>query len=288
MKIINTVQGSADWHSLRDRSIGSSDIPVILGLTKKTPFQLWCEKMGFGEKVSAYVEEHVMKPGLEVEQKLRDWFHMEYGVKVDPSVVQHDDFEWAIASLDGITKSLDLITEFKNVKQEYHQMACYGKVPEPYYAQCQWQMFCTDLQNVHYISHRDPVPAVVIVARDDKFIADTIPKAKDFWQYVVDKIPPALTERDYIDVSDDCQLTDDAIRYGYYQKMEKEYREKAEILKQELIQKTGERCVKGTLFKITKYPVKGRVDYGIIPELKDVDLEKYRKPNIISYKITVN
>jgi len=57
-----------------------------------------------------------------------------------------------------------------------------------------------------------------------------------------------------------------------------------------LRQKLEEMCADGDLvyenLRFTSYLAKGAVDYGAIPNLREIDLELYRKPAQRRYKFT--
>ena len=64
-------------------------------------------------------------------------------------------------------------------------------------------------------------------------------------------------------------------------KLDKEERE----VRESLIQLSNGRNSKGMGFTVSKVVVKGSIDYSLVEELKGVDLEKYRKPNIESWRV---
>lgn len=57
----------------------------------------------------------------------------------------------------------------------------------------------------------------------------------------------------------------------------KEAEEKEEAARKELIEACGEENFEGNGVKVWEIERKGSVDYTIVPELKDIDLEPYRK-----------
>ena len=99
--------------------------------------------------------------------------------------------------------------------------------------------------------------------------------------------PPELIERDYITREDNewRQLTEQWIsadsQLNYYAEEEK-------LARQKLIQHTGQYNTKGFGYQVKKMLRKGSVDYAIIPELENVDLDQYRKENSYYYKISVD
>jgi hypothetical protein len=68
----------------------------------------------------------------------------------------------------------------------------------------------------------------------------------------------------------------------------KELQKQEEELRKELIFLSGESNSKGAGISLCQVVRKGSVDYSKIPELKEVDLDKYRKDSISSWRITCN
>jgi putative phage-type endonuclease len=252
----------------------------------KTPYQLFCEKMGF-LKVEQTLQ---MKQGHDIEEEARNWFHKEYGVKVHPAVATHDLHDWALASFDGINLDKEVIVEIKHVKQEFHEMALSGKVPELYYPQCQFQMYVSGWEHVHYLSYKRDKPAVVVIARDNDYISSMVEAASKFHDLLLEQLPPPLQNRDYIDVSESYELNELAQRYKYHFAAEKEHRSKAEAIKEEMKVLTNDKNVKGFGWKLTKYHVDGRLDYDAIMKNHNIDVkncQEFKKPKITAYRITV-
>ena len=287
MKLHQLEQGSPQWAAFRSEKIGASDISAISNLNSKcTPYQLWSQKLGFETVEVTYA----MQEGHRIEDEAREWFHKKYGILVLPAVGTHDQNDWALASFDGLSEDKQTILEIKHVKQEFHEMACSGRVPEIYFAQVQWQMYVAGLDRAYYLSYKRENPAVVIVHRDEDFISKAIPICEEFHRCVMDSTPPPLEDRDYIDVSDSLELTELAQRYKYYAAMEREHRDKANAIKDEMKELANDRNVKGSNFKLSKYMVAGRMDYEAIMKHHNINVkncQQFKKPGITSYRITV-
>ena len=71
-------------------------------------------------------------------------------------------------------------------------------------------------------------------------------------------------------------------------KLQKEMQEMdlyAKMLKKELINLSAEKNTCGIDYYLQQEERRGLVDYKVIPELKDVDLEQYRKNKTVCWKI---
>jgi putative phage-type endonuclease len=284
---ITLEQGTTEWHEFRRGKISASKVPIILGLSPyASPLQLYEEEMGLREPKA---QSKHMTDGLEVEQKVRDWFFDQYHVEVFPCVLQSIENPLFIASLDGMSADGKTIVEIKNNNKDSHEMARNGILPANYAAQVQFQMFVCGLIECFYISHRQGDYAVVVVKRDQDYIDEMIPKLLDFKRRLTDFDPPPMTERDYEDMSDDSDLYGIVARYKRATEAIKQAENDAEYYRRLIKERVGEKNAKGQGWKFTRYQVQGRVDYDAVLRQYNVDanLEQFRKKGSFSYRLTI-
>jgi len=269
------IQGSKEWLEMRRNHLGASDAPIIMGISPwKTPFQLWEEKLGMAAEQE---ETFAMKRGTEMEPEARKAFEDATNLEMFPQVVHHPQHKFMIASMDGLTLDGTAGVEIKCPGQKAHSIAKEGNVPEYYMPQLQHQLACLSLTMLYYYSF-DGVEGVIIeIHRDEKYIAELIKREKEFWQCVIDKVPPKLTSRDYIDRESPRRSTI-GTRLKDIDQTIKELEEERQKLKRELVEDSQGKSSKGGGITLTKTYSKGRIDYSSISELQKVDLEKYRKP----------
>src|SRR5271170_1345030 len=122
------IQNTPEWLEMRRNKIGASDAPIIMQVSPwKTPYQLWEEKLGIAKQKQISYE---MQRGTNLEEIARQEFEKMTGLIIFPQVVQHPNFEWMIASLDGIDLAHENIVEIKCPGINDHQYALDGKIPE--------------------------------------------------------------------------------------------------------------------------------------------------------------
>lgn len=285
MRLIDIKQGTLEWDSWRKGKLSASKAPKILGVCPyQTAFELWEEEVGLREPQPTSSN---MQKGLDVEDEARSWFHLETGIYVIPACVEHSENPLFIASLDGLSEDLKTGLEIKLVKNEYHEMALQGKITDHYYSQVQHQMFVTGLNKWYYLSWRKENPKYLVIDRDDNFISSMVKSELEFYQMIEDLTPPHFTERDYYDMSNDDEINKIMQEYkldeAYFKKLQKSL----ETKKSEIIRHIGDRNAKGKDWKMTKYPIKGRVDYDRIEELSKIDIDQYRRPTTYGYRLTI-
>lgn len=275
-------QGSADWHALRSRMIGASDAPVIMGLSPwMTPLQLWEQKMGLSENE----ENWAMFRGKEMEPEARAAYESKTGEIMFPSVEISGEYFWAMASLDGINLERTKIVEIKCPGKEDHDKALKGEIPEKYKVQMQHQMMVVGLNSVDYWSYREGKGVLIIHLRDDKFIEEMLIAEQEFYQYLIDKVPPPLTDRDIVQI-DDPVWFDLAHTYFELRAERTKYEKLENEAKDRLIEKCEGKSSKGNGYTFKKSYRKGAIAYDAIPELVLLDLEQYRKPGSVSWTIS--
>ena len=275
------IQQSNEWLELRKNKIGASDAPVIMHVSPwKTPYQLWEEKLGLKESFSS----SAMKRGLEMEESARKAFEKETGLVVFPQVLFHKEHEWMMASVDGIDIEGKNIVEIKCPGKVDHEIALSGNIPEKYFPQLQHQMAICELDKAYYFSYSDNSSKVIVVNRDESYIKNMICKEVEFYDCVQNLTAPRMIERDFIQKEDDIWI-ETAAKWKQIKNQMTQLEKEEEDLRSSLICMSGKSNCKGGGIKLSKIVRKGSIDYKAIPELKEIDLEKYRKTPIEMYRL---
>lgn len=277
------IQGTEEWLEFRKSMIGASDAPVIMGVSPwKTPNQLWEEKLGLREPcINA-----AMRRGTEMEEEARKAFEEKTGHTVFPSVLLHSEKSWMMASVDGIDMEGKIIVEIKCPGKVDHEIALSGEVPEKYYPQLQHIMYVASVDKIYYFSYSMNSSIVLEVRKNEKYIREMLDREEEFYRCLQHLEAPKLQERDFVQKNDDLWMQASQ-RYKEVQKLLLSLKEEEDFLRQTLVCMSGKCNVMGNGIKLTKVLRKGSVDYSKIPELEGVDLEKYRKEKVESWRIQV-
>lgn len=279
--MISTCTQSEDFHEFRKDKIGASDAPIIMGESPfKTPRQLWEEKLGLRAPTE---ETAAMTRGKDLEEEARKKFEETMGIWVEPSRIIHSHIPYMFASLDGIDPTGSVIVEIKCPGKKDHAIALGGKIPPKYYGQMQHQLECTGLEMGFYYSYDGKEGLAVMVHRDDAYIKTLLTKEAQFYEYLIKKEPPPLTDRDRIEnlskewneVAEDLKKVSDQI---------KELKEMEEQFKKALIDMAKPLGISmfgnGILVQRKERP--GGIDEKKLVDELALDLANYRK-NPISY-----
>lgn len=277
-------QGTQEWHDLRRTKIGASDAAAIMGICPyRTAFQLWEEKiLGKSQEQSG-----AMARGSAMESEARECFEKLMNIVVMPKVVIHDKHTWMMASLDGISFDGTTIVEIKCPNKEVHALAEKGEIPEHYMSQVQHQLAVTGATKAYYFSYNGKQGALVEVFADDKFITKMIKEEEKFYEFMIKKETPPLTDKDYV-VIENKEFLELMAEYKDVKHELDILKDCEQVIREKLIVLAKNKnaiCSKG---KMTRSFSKGQVDMKLVPELIGVDLEPYRKPPCEKWRITVN
>ena len=278
MKKLDLEQGSKEWLELRKNMVGASDAPSIMGVGFKTPYQLWMDKMGLSETKQT----DAMKRGLDLEPIARQKFMEIIALDVFPAVALHDSIPFMMASFDGISDMGSIVVEIKCPGSVDHEMAMDGVIPEKYIPQLQHQMEIAEINSMFYFSYTEKSCKILEINKDNSFIKDMLKKEKEFWDCMQNWKEPELIERDYIKIVSEewDNLAKELIEISKIEDRKEEIRKR-------LIEISEKKNSMGAGIKLSKILRKGTLDYKAIPELMEVNLEKYRKATIETYRIGI-
>lgn len=281
-------QGSKEWLEMRKRHIGASDAPILMRVNKKypeqdkmTPLLLWKQKLGLIENtVNSFAAEY----GKNREPYVRSLYEAYKGELFPPKIVFHPTLKYAMASLDGLSLDGERAIEIKCANKEDHEVAKQGKIPEHYYPQVQHQLMCLGIDEMDYVSFNDGDLLVVKVMRDDDYIDKLIEVEDAFWDNVMNLEEPEETPDDFIERSGEWV---DYAKGIYELNIEiKRLQAIKEIHEDKLKELSEGNNSRGGGFTYKCIYKKGAVDYKKVPEIQNVDLDKFRKNQTVSWMLT--
>lgn len=284
-KRIALTQGTPDWLAWRRGGITASMAPVIMGISPfQTPHQLWENILSEKEQEKNFSMIRGSLMEKEALHKLNDLFKM-INIEFSPACYEHETLNWMKVSLDAWDDVRKVAAEIKCPSEANHRMARDGKVPDYYIPQLQHQMFVMGIDMIVYASYRNGELHLVDVQIDQYYIENKlIPAEKEFYQSIIDFKRPRVTERD-VPIIIDGLATHAAENYLRIMDQIQNLQQDADLLKTQLIQHSkGESAIIGPL-KMTKVMRKGAIQYENVPEMKDLDLDQYRKETVESWRI---
>ena len=283
MKVINVEQNTPEWLEFRRSRIGASDASTVMGENPwKTPHKLWEEKLMPFHETSVTP---AMQRGIDLEPVAREAFIRQTGIPVEKIVVQHDEYDWMIASLDGINTDHKIVVEIKCPGELDHRAAQDGNIPMKYYGQVQHQLAVTGYDLAYYYSFDGTRGVVVDVERDDDYISAMIDREMEFMRCLQEMIAPKMSCRDYDYRDEDEEWLEQAKAYLEAEEQLKKWELEVSMHRSKLEDLAGGYSVSGGGIILQKVLRKGPVDYSKVEALQGVNLEPYRKPASESYRL---
>lgn len=184
MATVGTVkQRTPEWHAARAATIGSSDIPVLVGLsTFKSEYELALEKSGQMPPEERPTDgTDPREVGELIEPVLLELYRRRTGRRARRvhRLVAHPEFPWATASLDAET-----IGERPNrdveLKHSYSIRWSQKTLPEDVEVQVMWQMGVSGYRAADVMALVYGTPRVIPVEFDESYFADLLAIATRF------------------------------------------------------------------------------------------------------------
>lgn len=285
------VQRSQAWQKFRANKIGASQAPAIVG---KDPY---CTPLQLFEKIVNLEVTPVTKAmewGTMQEPYALEWFNRFSQRPFEPKVVQSVQFPFLIASLDGfyIENGKPIGCEIKTVSMEDYFIGLDGRVPERHLWQIYHQMLITGAQDWYYVAWSGDGQGVVVPVHryNEEPFLKLMNDLLDFQRRLVNLDPPEPQEKDWKTFGTDnwVYMEELAFQYKNLQSIEENAKKQRMEIRSKLVSeadKVHSRVKIGNVLKLQKIQVKGRIDYEAVPQLQGLNLEEYRKPQTVSWRI---
>jgi len=284
-EILRMVQGSPEWHEHRKSHRNASETPAVLGVSPfLTRYGLWLQRTGRAEQEVNWP----MQRGRELEPAARAAYEQLTGLVMEPLVLVDGEYS---ASLDGMTLDGSLVLEVKApVKgqgSELWKEVQAGQLPEHYFWQVQHQLMVAGARLAH-VWIWDGRQGVLLEQHPAPDQWSKIRKAWDaFMELIRTDQPPLLTERDTVERLDpDWRLA--AERVINAKRFADAAAGELEAAKRALIALTTHPSERGAGVTVTRYWRAGSIDLKQIPQLAEVDLERFRAPGREEVRVTVS
>lgn len=204
-------QQTKAWASFRRTRFGSSDAPVIMGVSPySTPYKLWLEKTGKVELVQK--TNYAIEIGNRFEAVARARYEIKTDLELPATVLVHPRYPFIMASLDGYNKESSVVLEIKCFTSKTNfEMVKAGKVPPWYYPQLQHQLLVSGAKEVHFfccqiakvgLNEQVIDDALVVVKPDEEYQKQLLFNLLGFKKFIDDDIAPPLTDDDWMECDD--------------------------------------------------------------------------------------
>lgn len=189
-------QQTAEWHEYRRNGLGSSDAPVVMGVSPyMSRRELWLEKRGLFEPKRS---EFVMRLGQEFEPKARARFELDTALEVEPEVVEHESENWLRASLDACSFKDKIFAEIKYMGRKNFDLVRSGQILPYHFPQLQHQFLVTGFEIGYYVVYTlsndkkdiEDYFSLKIFPDNEYINSQLVPNLRKFWHCVKNDIDP--------------------------------------------------------------------------------------------------
>ncbi len=285
MKMMQEQDQAGDaWHAWRGKGLGSSDAPVIMGISPyMTKLQLMEQKLGLRK---ATQENQAMTYGKIFEPKARARFELDHGFEMPPACGEHAEFPFIRTSFDGLNVEQNVFAEMKYMGKKNFDLCVKNQAPlDHHIPQVQHQFMTSGLETCIYIPYTltedkkaiDEIAYIPVKADAEYIEKNLFPEEKAFWEMYLAGELPEPSEKDILHV-EEANVVSAAIRFQQISVLQKSLDAELELVKSQLGVLLDMRSVVqvSNIMRISRVVRQGSVDYKKIPELKGVNLDQYR------------
>jgi predicted phage-related endonuclease len=158
-----------------------------------------------------------------------------------------------------------------------------GKFPMYWQIQVQHQLLVTGLDEATiFVWCAEGASCELVVRRDPVKMRSIIDSCSKFYfENLLPQIPP---EDKYVTRSDE-KWEELVIQYASIKRHRIAMEATEKVLSEQIIALCDDKPSKGLGIRVERNTVKGNVDYSTIPELQGVDLDQFRKPSSVRWRI---
>lgn len=279
---ISIEQGTVEWKTYRKTKVTASEVSIILGESPyKTALQLFNEKQNdFPDEIGFQLQK-----GQSIEPIARRIFENEVGAMFPPKVFVSDSVPFLMASLDGYNSERNELLEVKFQGRKIHLS---GEIPRHYMLQMQCQLYVSEASCGWFVSYNkdviDDPYRCQRVEHNRSMQLEIVKAAKKFYDNLMGGFPPEPCERDIHNIDEDTFLAAKIVEYNKTKVIIDHHEKVLEDLKKEIAECLDQEKISKAKFRdttLTKVFKQGSISYSKIPEIKGMDLEKYRgKPTV--------
>lgn len=275
-------QGSDEWLAFRKNHLGSSDAAALMGVSPwLSPYKLWLEKQG----LYTVPMNPAMQHGVNMEETAREAASKVLGVELRPAVFVSVEHPFMMASLDAWNEEAKVLVEIKCPLSEnvFARFRDTEEIPCHYIMQLDHMLLVMGLQSCFFAMYYDGNLKMTQHKLSPSW--ESLLNAElRFWASLKALEAPESDELALELVSGQEALES---RLVAAKRALKEAEQAFEAAKKEAVELAGGRCIQFGAVKVVLRTRKGNIEYKAIPELRNVDLEKYRKKSTEWWEVSI-
>lgn len=275
---IELEQGSLEWHEHRAKYRNASEAGAVMGVSPyQTPRELWESKNGMGKPFKGNVATDY---GTATEPFALARFNRNKTWKLEPAVFTSGEYSASLDGYslgdDGLSVSCEIKCPYQKEDSKLWKSVKEGIIPEHYYWQLVHQYMVRPVDWAYFYLYIDDDTHTSLEFMPNQ---GDIEKLRAAWDdFYANPPEPKFQNRD--------DLIPLAEEYAALKAAADEANKKLKEVETQLKQSCEVSSVAGNV-QIQTISKKGTIDYKSIPNIKEVDLESYRKPTTTYQKVTI-
>ena len=178
----------------REGKLTASRVACLMTGDKAKIMQVWRELCGDPSVEEENLDDvWAVQLGSTTEQLNLDWYERKTGKVLTRrgEVIQHPEYEWAAATLDGFDLSIPGPVETKHVGG----FEKFDAIVQRYMPQCHWQMECTQTtQCILSVIQGARQPTLEVIAYDKEYANELMTRAIRFMEHVRNMTEPVVMD----------------------------------------------------------------------------------------------
>jgi len=288
MEVHNFPQGSQEWLDHRATCFNASDAPAMAGVSKykKRPELLYELATGNRPEIGPYLQK-IFDKGHEYEALARPIAEGIIGKELFPIVASVELRGMKIgASFDGITLDESIIWEHKTINDELRKCESAHDLHDQYKIQMDQQLLVSGADKCLFMASDGTEDDMVFFWYKS---SDAVQEAVlNDWEKFAEDLAKPEAKQEPVATRKDNKWRDAVTSYMAAKDALKQAQEAEKAAKATLVSVAGDKPTKGFNLTLSRVIKKGTVQYKNIPELKGVNLDKYRGESSESYRITID
>lgn len=282
---LELVQGSEEWRLERLKRVTGSNVSALFDLNPyKTKLQYF-EELLLGEEPEITDSQRMLfEIGHSAEGKGRDYAEKTYGMKFPAMVLLAADLEDLMVSLDGFNEDHLITFEAKYVGRDVIKRMREepGWIKPDHYCQVQAGLRVTGAKKcIYFAMDPDGEAATLEVLADPAYQLEITEAVKQFIADVRAGKAPEPSDRDWHEPNDPAFA-----ELAEIKRKADEFEARLKKGREDLLSKyRGSPRLRGGGIMLYRSYVKGNVDYSKVPQLRNVNLDRYRKPGREQYTL---
>lgn len=279
MAVTSLLQGSPDWEAARKTKVTATDIATLMCGTPQEVYDLYHEKVNGKRRFKT----EAMAVGTAMEPEAIEWF---FGArkKITRPVYVRDFF---LASLDAYHVPTKTLLEVKCPTIVPDKCEDYPRFKRAWW-QVQAQLYCAGelgLEHAILLLYSPLRQKTTTIMKDEGAFEEIKRVGAEFYERLVTRKEPEAPKSDLIE-REDAEASFAVDECVWAKERLKEAEAAYEAAKKKAIEVADGMPFRCNGVSVELVEREGGIDYRSIPQLKEIDLEQFKRPSVTYWRVS--